>query len=75
MQDRFIELTTDDGTLITLNVAHITAIGSDREATHIVAGRVTEYADKVFVSTSARQVFYVQEDYEYISSIVRRAHL
>lgn len=65
MQDRFIEVTVDDGTQITVNVAHITVVGFD-----VVNGK-----SKTFVSTSARQVFYVKEDYEYVSNIVRRAHL
>lgn len=64
MQDRFIELTVNDGTQITLNVAHITAVGFDQVGVE----------RRTFVSTSARQVFYVNEEYEHVSSIVRRAH-
>lgn len=75
MQDRFIELTRIDGTKVTLNVAHITAIGSEWKPTRVVGGQTMERKLIFWVSTSARQIFEVKEDYERVSSMVKRAHL
>lgn len=75
MQDRFIELTRRDGTPLTLNVAHITAIGYEEKATKIVGGVTTESRVEAWVTTTARQHFAVLDSYDHIKGIVQRAHL
>ena len=72
MQERFIEVTkTETGNPLTLNVAHITAIGQEKVATRYEAGEPTEWRNKTWVSTSARQVWDVRESYEELSALVR----
>lgn len=76
MQDRFVEVTkTETGDPITLNVAHITAVGQEKVATRYEAGEPTEWRNKTWVSTDARQIFYVRESYEEVSGMIRRAHV
>ena len=76
MQDRFVEVfKTESGDPVTLNVAHITAIGQEKVATRYEAGEPTEWRNKTWISTSSRQVWDIRESYEELTGMVRRAEL